>query len=158
MGITVNKKAEKQKAVEAEAQASAQAVAEMISPELVEEIAALEAQHKQANDHAKAIKKELDERMAMVKQVIKDCELESEQTVSVTGTEHSLEIGVERMNVEISDKEAMMAALEEVDEGLTFTLMKVNLTDLKEYLSQKVIDTFTEKKASGIRAIKTKSL
>lgn len=84
--------------------------------------------------------------------------LESEgvdsEKYNFTAAYGKVELSAVPEKTEITDKDAMIEALEDAQEGLFQQLASVTLTELKNYLGAKALEKFTEKFRKGKRRVK----
>lgn len=85
---------------------------------------------------------------------VDEMELEKESTLTVHGTKGSVKIGKEAIARKLTDKEAAIDMLEEVEEGLAFELAEFKLGDLDKYLTPEQLEKVLTTNWSGKRSIK----
>lgn len=159
MGITLNKKAKSVEEVQ-EKKVELSAVSFIVeeSASMIDKLAELEKQFKDAEKVAKKAKEAFESALLELKVVVENSGLENKCDAVVAGEAFECSISAESTERAITDKEGLVAALEAVDDELPFKLANFKLTDLDTYLSKIEQEKFITKSYTGKRSFKFKAL
>lgn len=85
---------------------------------------------------------------------IGDEHFKKDEKVMMNGEKACYELSAKSNTTEITDKESVRDELEKVEPGLFITLANVGITELRKYLTPKVLEKVTETFRSGTRKLK----